>query len=104
MACLILQKIHEAPNFLRQHLTTDEAGFTRDAVFDNHNTHVWCDENPHQVGDRLIGPHIIPPRLNGAAYLDFLQNVLNELLEDVPLATRRDMWYYRGQNTLVVTF
>jgi hypothetical protein len=69
MACLILQKIYEAPNFLRQLVTTDEAGFTRDGVFDNHNTHVWCDENPHQVRDRLIGPHIIPPRLNGAAYL-----------------------------------
>jgi uncharacterized protein involved in tellurium resistance len=27
------------------------------------------------------------------AYLDFLQNVSNELWEDVPLATRRDMWY-----------
>jgi hypothetical protein len=26
----------------------------------------------------LIGPHNLPPRLNGAAYLVFLQNVLND--------------------------
>jgi hypothetical protein len=99
-----------SPNFLR-HAITDEADFTRGGVFNNHNTHVSSDENSHQVmecrlqtqfyinvwagiiGDRLIGPHILPTRLNGAAYLDFLQNVSNELWEDVPLATRRHMWY-----------
>jgi hypothetical protein len=45
-------KIHEAPNFLGQLLTTDEAGFTREKVFNNHNTHVWSDENPHRVIER----------------------------------------------------
>jgi hypothetical protein len=26
--------------------------------------------------------------------LNFLQNVLNDILNDVPLARRRDMWFY----------
>jgi hypothetical protein len=76
-------------------------------VFNIHNIHVWSDKNPHQVqergfqvkcnvwteiiGNRLIRPHILPLRLNGAAYLDFFQNVLNDLLNDVPLAVERDM-------------
>jgi hypothetical protein len=34
-------------------------------------------------GDRLIGLHI----------LDFLQNLLNNLFEDTPLVTRRDVLY-----------
>jgi hypothetical protein len=48
----ILQKIHEAPNFLRQLLTIDEAGSTREVVFNNHNTHVWSDEKLHQFSGR----------------------------------------------------
>jgi hypothetical protein len=48
----ILQKIHEAPNFPRQLLTTDENGSTREGVLNNHNTHVWSDENLHQFSGR----------------------------------------------------
>ena len=28
-------------------LFTDEAGFTRNTVFNSHNTHFWSDENPY---------------------------------------------------------
>ena len=35
------------------------------------------------VGDFLIGPHILPPRLNGARYHDFLRNTVPVLLEPV---------------------
>ncbi|KAJ8950562.1 hypothetical protein NQ318_015695 [Aromia moschata] len=75
------------------------------------DTHVWCDENPHAyrnfrdqrnfsvnvwcgiVGDVLIGPHILPDRLTGNGYLNFLQHVLPNLLEEVPLGILRQMWY-----------
>jgi hypothetical protein len=43
----LLQKIDEEPNFLSIVLTRDEAGFTRDGVFNSHNTHIWSEENPH---------------------------------------------------------
>ncbi|KDQ71545.1 hypothetical protein L798_09942, partial [Zootermopsis nevadensis] len=36
------------------------------------------------VGDMLIGPHLLPSRLRGH---------LPRLFEDVPLNTRRQMWF-----------
>lgn len=40
-----------------------------------------------------IGPVELPARLNGRQYANFLQNDLPELLEDIPLHVRRDMFY-----------
>jgi hypothetical protein len=45
----LLQKIDEEHNFLSIILTTDEAEFTRDGVFNSHNTHILSEENPHQI-------------------------------------------------------
>ena len=45
------------------------------------------------VKDHLIGPQILAERLNGAMYLNFLQNTLPELLENIPLQLRACMWY-----------
>jgi hypothetical protein len=45
------------------------------------------------IGNRLIGPHVLPPHLNGEGYLNFLQNEQSDPLDDVPLQVRRDMWY-----------
>jgi hypothetical protein len=74
-------------------------------------TRIWLEENPQQIrergfqqrisinmwagimGYRLIGPHVLPQHLNGEEYLNFLQNVLSDLLDDVPLLVWRDMWY-----------
>ena len=43
----LLQRCREPPNFLNCILFTDEAGFTRNAVFNSDNTHIWSDENLH---------------------------------------------------------
>ncbi|EZA54457.1 hypothetical protein X777_05723 [Ooceraea biroi] len=49
------------------------------------------------MGDFLLGPYELPPRLTGAGYLNFLQNQLDQLLmdalDDVPLAVRRRTWF-----------
>jgi hypothetical protein len=45
------------------------------------------------VGDCLVGPHVLPHRLTGNHYRDFLLHNLPNLLEDVPLAVRARMWY-----------
>ena len=97
--------------FSKQILFTDEALFTRDGVFNIHNNHHWEQENPHVihrrgyqhrfsvnvwagiVGNNLIGPYLLPYRLTGRVYTIFLRDVLPELLEDVPLETRRLMWF-----------
>jgi hypothetical protein len=92
-------------------LFSDEAQFTLDGVNNTHNSHVWAEINPHAtvettfqhrfsvnvwcgvLHDRLIGPFIFPGRLTGEVYLHFLQDELPQLLEDVPVATRRRMYF-----------
>lgn len=108
----VLEQHTNNRDFISSILYSDEAGFTKNGVINSHNLHVWADENPnstvvarHQfqfqsvnvwagiIGDHLIGPYVLPPRLNEELYLQFLQNNLQQLLEDVPLATRRNMWF-----------
>ena len=96
--------------FLNNVLFRDEAGFTRDAFCNFHNCHLWAAVNLNEVkqerhqqsfsfiacvgilGDCLIGPHFIPIRLKGQKFLRFLWNDLPNLLEDVPLRQRQQMW------------
>lgn len=98
-------------NKLQNILWSDEATFTRDKAFNFHNTHCWGYENPRVVrrtnfqhrfsinvwagiiGNRLVGPVIFPNRLTAQDYLNFLQNELAGLLEDIPLRTRLRMYY-----------
>lgn len=104
-------KQNEDNNFVNTILMTDEACFTKNGAINLHNLHEWSDENPRAtivnhsqyqfkinvwagvVGNCLLGPIELPQRLNGPHYLDFIQNTLPQLLEDVDLATRREMWF-----------
>ncbi len=45
------------------------------------------------VNDFLIGPYLLPTRLNGESYLIFLEQVLPDMLNDVPIAIRNRMWF-----------
>ncbi|GBM06325.1 hypothetical protein AVEN_121371-1 [Araneus ventricosus] len=99
------------PDFGATVLFTDECTFTREGAFNTHNHHVWTDVNPlatyshaHQrrfsinvwagiIGDHLLGPYLLPERLNGGKYLTFLQQVLPNMLNDVPTHIRRVMWF-----------
>lgn len=106
-----LQKFRENPQFPRSVLFSDEAGFTRDGVINSHNLHLWDEENPHGIiktkhqqrfminvwagiiGNHLIGSFVLEERLTGELYLQFLQNDLNNLLDDVPYQDRVQMWF-----------
>jgi hypothetical protein len=48
---------------------------------------MWCGI----ADDFILGPFMLPPRLTGMGYLDFLVNELPTVSENVPLATRREM-------------
>lgn len=92
-------------------LFSDEATFTRNGVTNLHNTHLWANENPraviqthHQVhfkvnvwagivDDYLLGPVFLPPIMNGGSFLSFLRNMLPDLLDDLPLVIRRNIWF-----------
>jgi hypothetical protein len=47
--------------------------------------------NNRRNRNRLIRPHNLPPRLDGAAYLDFLQNVLNDPVSTIDELAARVM-------------
>lgn len=106
-----LQKDIVQPNFLENVLFTDESSFTREGIFNSRNTHVWALLNPHEItvrgyqhrfsvniwagilGDRVIGPYVLPNRLNSPTYVSFIRDILPELLEDVPLEIRDNIWF-----------
>lgn len=106
-----LEKDINDPLFLDKVIFTDEASFSREGILNNRTCHVWATENPnsileagHQekfsinvwagiVGNYLVGPHILPNRLNSPTYLVFLRDILPELMEEVPLVVRENMWY-----------
>lgn len=106
---LMIDNLDTDNNYFNNVLWSDECTFTRAGFFNTHNDHTWATENPRVfkvtktqytfkvnvwagiVGHRLIGPHIFDGNLNSAQYLDFLKNVLPVLLEDVDLATRRNL-------------
>lgn len=110
--CQSMLERHRAdPEFLRKILWTDESTFKKDGYMNLHNLHEWHVENPHLMREdrsqyrfkinmwtgilngSIIGPFELPENLDGAAYLDFLQHQLPNLLEDVPLSIYRDMWF-----------
>lgn len=103
------QQIHENASFFDYVLFCDEATFHRNGNVNRHNFHYYATENPHFirthsqtrwslnvwggiVGDYIIGPYFFEGRVNGQIYLEFLENELQQLLEDVPLNIRQQMW------------
>lgn len=106
-----LQCLIQNPLFQNQILFTDEASFSRNAIRNFHNNHLWSEENPHAIqeshfqeqfslnvwagilGDYLIGPFFLPGRLNGERYRHFLEEDLPILLADVPHRLRNEMWF-----------
>jgi len=79
-------------------------------MINRHNEHYWNDSNPFWtretksqvrwsinvwcgiLNNTLIGSYFYTGTLNGERYLDFLENILSSLLEDVPLHLRERMW------------
>lgn len=108
----ILDQQNECPMFLNNILFTDEATFTRRGVFNFPNKHVWENENPHLVverhiqhefkvklawsgiiGNHFLGPYELPPNLSRDSYLHLLQNGLRDLLDNLPLNLRQNMYF-----------
>lgn len=103
--------IREDPTFFQYVLFSDEASFHNDGQLNRHNCHYWSTYNPrwtqrvdnqHRwslntwcgiVNGYLIGNPYFFDNLNGETYLHFLQNKLPELLEEVDLATQKNIWW-----------
>lgn len=110
-AQIIRERIVVDDGFHTNILFTDESCFTRRGMTNLHNEHIYADENPHAIkgrhyqrefkinvwvgiiGNFMVGPFRLPDRLDGASYLRFLQEILPELLEDLPLNLRLNMFF-----------
>ncbi|XP_071578855.1 histone-lysine N-methyltransferase SETMAR-like, partial [Temnothorax nylanderi] len=97
--------------FSKYILFSDECIFHNDGKVNRHNSHYWATENPHWMqqahtqvrwsvnvwagilGDHIIGPHFIDDRIDGDRYRRFLNNELVDLLDEVPLELRANMWF-----------
>lgn len=94
--------------FYNRILFTDDSLLTRKGIFNAHNMHYWAEENPFVIrernfqiswklniwagiiGDQLIGPCVLPNRMRGDNYVEFL---IENLLEDLSLYMREMMWF-----------
>jgi len=95
--------------FLKKILFTDEAIFGSDGCINRHNEHHYAEHNPYCIkeyniqgkwtvnvwlgiiGNNVIGPEFIEGNVDAHYYSQFLLHRLDELLEDVPLASRLEM-------------
>jgi hypothetical protein len=80
-------------------------------IFNIHNSLFWGEANPHAafvhchqkcfavsvwasfVRDSLIGSYVLLSRFSAQIDWVFLEEMLPELLEEIPLALRRNMWF-----------
>lgn len=92
-------------------LWTDESTFTRVGLFNQRNEHFWAFNNPHVISecrhqvrfsinvwagiinDTIIGPYFVEGNLTGGTYLNMLQSVIPELIEDIPVEYLNNLYY-----------
>lgn len=92
-------------------LWTDEATFTKSGLINLRNSHVWERENPHAtivshfqhelrvnvwlavMRGELFGPVILPDRLNAEEFIRLIQSNLKDILDEMPLSNRRNIWF-----------
>jgi len=103
--------IAETPNLLPNILWTDEAKFTTNGLLNRWNFRHWAQENPHitfasrhqvvhsinvwcgLLNNQIIGPYYYEENLNGERFANFLEHNLPDLLDDVPLEVRQNMYF-----------
>lgn len=92
-------------------LYSDECMFTRIGLFNQRTEHWWSIRNPmltkansfqHRfsvnvwagiLNDNIVGPYFIEGRLTGESYLTLLQTMVSSMLDDIPLANLRGLWF-----------
>ncbi|GBM37732.1 hypothetical protein AVEN_179814-1 [Araneus ventricosus] len=105
----VMNNLEDHPTFLADIIRKDEACFC--IMFNRQNVHTWSLENPryavevrHQLrwsinvwcgifNDRLIGPVFYEVTLTGQRYLELLQDVITDFVENLPLHQLRNVWF-----------
>lgn len=91
----------------------DESCFNNNGIVNRHNSHYWNTSNPHWtretnaqvrwstnvwcgiINNQLIGPYFYDGTLTGQRYLNFIQYILPELMDNVPLEIQNKMWFHQ---------
>lgn len=107
----LLEKAEEDAEFVHKVIFTDESTFTNNGMWNRRNAHWWSEDNPHQmqetgfqdrwkfnvwagiIGNEILGPVFLPPRMDGPAYLDFLNGFITDYLDNLPIARQVQLWY-----------
>ncbi|CAK1579873.1 unnamed protein product [Parnassius mnemosyne] len=119
----LLDQQQRVPSSIEHIIWTDESTFTRNGLWNRRNTHVYSEVNPHAVRQtghqtrwsvnvwaglfkyRILGPVFLPQRLNGQRYLNFINEQLVDILDDLSLAEYRRTWFqHDGAPPHVVRF
>jgi hypothetical protein len=82
-------------------LFSDEAKFFNNGSVNKHNRHYYAQENPLWIREthfqRIVSVNvwcgIFGDNLTGEIYLNFWQNILGPILENLPLAAYRGLWF-----------
>ncbi|GBM23193.1 hypothetical protein AVEN_159875-1 [Araneus ventricosus] len=53
------------------------------------STNVWA----YILGNRMIGPYLLPERLTRHSYFVFHRDVLTDFLDDIPLEAKHCLWF-----------
>jgi hypothetical protein len=112
---IVIRQENEDPNLFRNILWTDEATFTTSGVFNRHNNHHWAVGNPRKFqtikfqgrtsihvwcgikNNRILGPIFFNGTLTGQRYYEFLENEIENFLEDLPLEEYQNLiWQHDG--------
>jgi hypothetical protein len=106
-----MQQSAKDPTFTAKGSFADKPYFIRAGITNIHNEHLWSDENPHAIrfhhqqrhfsvnlytgilGDCVLGHNILPAKVNGRDYLNFLRTHLGALMEDTPFNRRLHLYF-----------
>lgn len=107
------RKLNVTPTLPINILWSDESKFTNCGMFNRRNFHYYADENPRvisarrfqqrfsvnvwcgMIGGTLVGPYFFNHTLNGQLYLEFLQQSLQDFLDNLPLGVTRQIHYFQ---------
>ncbi|KAJ8911709.1 hypothetical protein NQ315_013171 [Exocentrus adspersus] len=94
-------------------LWSDESLFTNSGIFNRRNKHFYATQNPYLIqevrsqirfslnvwcgllNNNLLGPYFIQGNLTGQTYLNFMQNDLEDILDNLPLQTVRNLRWFQ---------
>lgn len=106
-----LMKTQEDENFIKKVIWCDEAKFSKNGLFNRHNSHFWSNENPHVSreryfqdrwsfnvfcaikDDKILALKFYDENLNGERYCHILEEAIRPALHTLRNGEAASAWY-----------